>query len=387
MQLWHDARLVCRECFADPTLRERVQREGDLGECTWCDATEVSVIPLIRLADDFRHIARIYREVTGPDAVMRAEPIGWLLQADWRLFSERIVERELVNDLSEAILTAGLTPDQMLDEPDFAGGLFRRPEARLTRNWVEAVDRLLEEEKGERGSGRRWNVSGHYVPSRLEVAIDDIATRLTEGTFLFRARIYEERGRDERYSAEELGAPSAEDVNERGRANRRNEPVLYCATDPETAVAEVRAWEGAAVAVARLRVVEDIWIVDVRDPEPVESPFHVDNLGWRLELNSVLRQFGRELSRPVLPGEENVLYRASRALCDYVEASGHDGVSYPSALGSGHNIVLFNLAGAEVVERRDVRVSDVAYEVRQLDPADPLYRRTPYDHRLNTNQG
>lgn len=377
-----DDQRVCIECFADSQVRESIHKDGEIEDCSFCGATEVRTVPVGHLADEFRRVGRVYAEITGPDAVKVGEPIGWLLQADWQIFSERVVTKDLVDEIATAVLTTGLSPDEALDEPDFDGGLFRRPRQRLSGDWVKAVDQLLEGRIDEGVTDRFEGPDGRLAPHPLTAALEDLAVRIGEGTEVFRARIYEERGRDSRFSAEQLGAPPPGQASESGRANRRGEPVLYTASDSETAIAEKRVWAGVAVAVARIRIRSDLWLINVRAPEPIESPFEQRRLAWRLELDEVLRRFGEELSRPVLPGEEEVLYRASQALCEFIDESGYDGVIYPSTLGPGHNIVLFDVDGGEVIDREDYRIQGVRHEERVLDPAEPLYRQTPYDHHV-----
>lgn len=385
MQMGRDDRRVCIECFADSRVRKWFRGDGEIEDCSFCGATEVPTLPVAHLADEFRRLGRTYEEVTGPRAILHGDLIGWLIQEDWQVFSERLVAQELVDDVATALLTAGLRPDEALDEPDFDGGLFRRPLRNLSDDWVEAVDQLLEG-RLDGGVGARFEgPDGRFAPHPLAVALEDLAVRIDGGVEVFRARIYRARGRDSRFSAEEMGAPPPGEASKIGRANRRGEPVLYTASDPETAIAETRVWAGAAVAVARIRIRSDLWLVNVHPPEPIESPFEQEQLTWRLELDEVLRRFGEELSRPVLPGEKQVLYRASQALCEFIEESGCDGVIYPSALGPGHNIVFFDVDAGGVVDRQDYRIQAVYHEERRLDPAEPLYRRTPYDHHMEAD--
>ena len=47
-----------------------------------------------------------------------------------------------------------------------------------------------------------------------------------------------------------------------GRANPVGIPYWYGATDPETAVAEVRPWKGAILTVAMLQATRDLHFVD-----------------------------------------------------------------------------------------------------------------------------
>src|SRR6266540_4294352 len=84
----------------------------------------------------------------------------------------------------------------------------------------------------------------------MEAVFEDRSIVCQDGKVFYRARIYEDRGRKERFSFDELYAPPS-DRSTAGRANIAGELVLYLASSPSTALAEVRAWKGAPVAVAK----------------------------------------------------------------------------------------------------------------------------------------
>src|SRR4029079_425586 len=52
------------------------------------------------------------------------------------------------------------------------------------------------------------------------------------------------------------------DKAKEGRVNPKGVPCLYCATDPDTAMAEMRAWNDSYLSVARLRVKDDLRCID-----------------------------------------------------------------------------------------------------------------------------
>ena len=82
------------------------------------------------------------------------------------------------------------------------------------------------------------------------------------------------------------------------------------------------------------------------------------DLTWLLEARSLLRQFGRELSRPVTPNEKDAEYRPSQHICYVAREGWFDGVAFPSAMGPGYNVVLFNPTAAtptSVVYRQVLR--------------------------------
>lgn len=89
---------------------------------------------------------------------------------------------------------------------------------------------------------------------QFEAAFEDLAVSFEperEGK-LYRARVYDDRDRKNRYTESEIGAPPVEKTKA-GRSNQAKQPGLYLANSKSTALAEVRPWKGAAVAVAEMR--------------------------------------------------------------------------------------------------------------------------------------
>lgn len=219
----------------------------------------------------------------------------------------------------------------------------------------------------------------------LEVALEDLGTIIKEGAVFSRARVHKDRVRVERFTLEDLGAPSPEETPP-GRANRKNKPVLYLASDEPTALSEVRAWKGAAIAIAKVRINRLIRVVDLLHLDIPESPFFEELLDWRLQLGALFHRFGEELSRPVMPQEEKILYKPSQHLCDLIRRAGFDGIIFPSAMGPGHNLVVFDFSAAEILERKYFRVNGVSYHYKELNEHEPTYNEAPYDFFLNKDE-
>jgi hypothetical protein len=113
-----------------------------------------------------------------------------------------------------------------------------------------------------------------------------------------------------------------------------------------------------------MRIVREVSILDVREVPRIESPFFDEHLAWRLETHALFRQFGDELSRPILPDEPESQYLRTQHLCDLVRDAGYGGIAYPSAMGLGYNVVLFDPEAAveEGVEYFTVRGVEFASE-------------------------
>ncbi len=219
------------------------------------------------------------------------------------------------------------------------------------------------------------------LPSQIEIAFEDLATTFEEGRVLYRARVHDNRKRKERFENHELSAPLPEEAKA-GRANRKGEPVLYLASDKSTALAEVRAWKGAAVALAEVRLKRRLLLVDLSRVRGVGSPFFVKLLKWKIQLAGLLHRLANDLSQPVMPHEEEVLYKPTQLLAWLIRASGYAGFIYPSAMGTGRNVVLFNPEDTEVATTSYVRIKRVACFSEPFSEFEDVYEEGPYDFAL-----
>lgn len=363
--------IACEACLRDEKLVEWVRERGKAGVCPWCASRDVYVIDLDELGPLFREVAKIY----APSEGLHGDAIGFLLQEDFEPFSELIkADPDLRDELAAAILKAGLTKDDV-DEPDY-DGYFHRATSSLEEDWDSQIDGLFRREPDNHGSNLS-RVDPLGLPDRFTVAIEDLCTALPVGSELFRSRLHEERRRTEWYGLEEMGAPPAHKAKAQ-RANHLGQPVLYLASDMQTALAEVRGWRGAVVAVATMVAKWNLRLVDLVTPRSIDSPFFDEWLGWTLELRGLLFRVGEELSRPILPNEEETLYRTSRHFCDRIREIGMDGVIYPSALGPGRNVVLFDVDSAVATSVDYVRIANVLFESDSLMPGEQPYGDLPW---------
>ncbi len=211
--------------------------------------------------------------------------------------------------------------------------------------------------------------------------LEDLSGFLSKDATFWRARRYERKDKI-RFGAENLKSPQPESAKA-GRANRKGEPVLYLASDAKTAIAEVRGWKGWPIGLVEFRLKATVRIVDTTEVESLRptSPFE-DGFRWRADLLALLLQLRSELSRPVSPDEEEALYRPTQRFCELVRRYGYAGLKYPSAMGGGFNLVLFDQNVATPGEVSHVRVTGVACRVRPLGVGELLFEEQPYDYLL-----
>ena len=69
-------------------------------------------------------------------------------------------------------------------------------------------------------------------------------------------------------------------------------------------------------------------------------------------------------------------------MCEFVRRYGYAGFKYPSAMGNGFNLVLFDQSVAMPKEVSHVRVAGAAYRSRLLGAGELLFEEQPYDYLL-----
>ena len=87
-----------------------------------------------------------------------------------------------------------------------------------------------------------------------------------------------------------------------------------------------------------------------------------------------------ELSMPLIRAEDEKLYFSTQYLCDWVKKAGYDGIEYPSSMGQGNNIVIFNPENIEVIDLKYVRVTEIKHKTHDINEREPLYEEGPFDY-------
>ena len=135
-------------------------------------------------------------------------------------------------------------------------------------------------------------------------------------------------------------------------------------------MAEVRPWIGSYVSVAQFRVQRDLRVINcvtgkhrimiyAEEPEPEERAAAV----WQ--------DIDQAFSRPVTSQDDTADYAPTQVLAEFFRESGLDGVAFGSALGAGHNIVLFDMAAAHLVNCSLFEIKGVT--LTQSEAANPYF--------------
>ena len=151
------------------------------------------------------------------------------------------------------------------------------------------------------------------------------------------------------FPASKMGAPPK--GASPGRANKKNEPVLYLASDVQTACSEVQPSCEALISVAKFSIRNGLRIVDFREV-PVEYQVTTNHdepeiIKTSIFFNSIIELFSMPVS-----SRELDLYRYSQFIKDRLRSHRIDGIIYQSSHNQAdgtYNLVLFNPQNAVCV--------------------------------------
>ena len=170
--------------------------------------------------------------------------------------------------------------------------------------------------------------------------------------------------------------PRADRANE-GRVNPKGIPCLYCSTDMETAMTEVRPWIGTYVSVGEFEVCRDLSLVDCTadlaatgriylfgEPTPEKREEHV--WGW----------INRAFSEPVTPSDDVADYATTQVLAEAFHIAGYDAIKYGSLLGEGKTIAVFDPSDVKQISGHLFMVEGVTLTYNPL-PQESYYLDEP----------
>ncbi|MDH3973338.1 MAG: RES family NAD+ phosphorylase [Deltaproteobacteria bacterium] len=334
----------CGNCFSDRFLSSQIVTESpQKGDCSFCGCKFVDLAAPETLADIFQQVIDLYG-VSEDDA---AFSLVALLKKDWSLFDT------LDDDKSFAILDA-IYPGTDFKSKKYLPKMY--PDSVRIINWNAFREELKHKNR--------------YFPKQipdldhLENLLDFVILPTDEQPkLMYRARCNTE---NEAYSKEEMKKPPEKLVGG-GRANPHGIPYLYAASDPETAIAEIRPHKSDWVSVAKIEVSGELNLLDLRSPRKTISPFALDedDLSQLYMDIEYLCRLGEELEKPILPREANLEYLPTQYLSEFIKHSGFDGVVYKSSVGNGVNYAIFNDDQLEIVGVQLYDITDVSIEAEE----------------------
>lgn len=163
-----------------------------------------------------------------------------------------------------------------------------------------------------------------------------------------------------------------------GRVNPKGISYLYLSTDPETAMAECRPWLNSKISLGKFITTQELSIVDflkdvytpvsIMDIEKEKNDKHfVEMVIWG--------QINKAFTEPLSNSNFEADYTPTQVIAELFKNKGFDGIKYKSALGSGHNIALFDLNHTELTHCYLYNTEGISYSfegVENISYATPL---------------
>lgn len=152
-----------------------------------------------------------------------------------------------------------------------------------------------------------------------------------------------------------------------GRANPKGIPYLYLATDRDTALSEVRPWIGSIISAGQLKTVKKLNLIDFSVEHGKERFFYFSEPSEEEKVEAVWSHIDNAFSQPVTESDLTSNYAPTQVIAEYIKSKGYDGIVYKSSLADGHNIALFDLDSAFLVNCVIHEVKSLSFKFEQID--------------------
>lgn len=342
--------VCCINCFNDRFLVSYIKTgAANKADCSYCGSKSVEIMEPGDLADLFQPILDLYIETEEENGSSIVE----LLKRDW-CFLEKLDNDKCIDLLKNIYPETDFIRKKYLPKVNPDSGRIDR--WNNFREELKHVNRFFPKQIQQQDIDQLTNLIAYLsLPSNESPKV------------MYRARCNTEK---RAYSKEEMSKPPGNLVGA-GRANPIGIPYTYTASDPETAIAEIRPHKSDRVTVAMVNVLEPLNLADLRDPRKTISPFELgeDELSLLYPDIEYLCRLGEELKKPILPHEANLEYLPTQYLCEFIKhveiklkdrVFKFDGVIYKSSVGSGVNYAIFNDEKLDIVNVIVYEITDIA---------------------------
>jgi hypothetical protein len=349
----HYGKTVCGACFSEEELSLYVEQNGKTGECHYCEQTGRTVLAM----EDV--VARLEDRLRTEYSTADDEGLIWD-QEDQKYFPEAFDTFELFDrEFGGAPANVDELQQDLIDAfSDFEW--CQKDAAALTRHeglssgWQNFCDIIKHDTRYLffRSEVRLDDGDRQFVPpaemlSQLGKLVEafGLTRTLKSGTILYRVR-WDSAGRT--YSSPtDLGPPPAERAGQ-SRMSAAGIPMVYLATDIETALAETRDSSEGAASIATFRIAEEIQVLEAVKIPGVPSILK-DRSEYVRDNLKFLREFRKDISRPIERDSAiHYEYTPTQVVTEYFrrafvtnDGKHFHGIAFPSSRGNGDNLVLF----------------------------------------------
>lgn len=351
----------CIECFKDKFLREFIQQLSNIGNCDFCGSSNVELCDLNTaeckgLGLEISALINLYE--ISPEDDSNGKLIKHALYEDWNVFNiipdtiQKLIENEIIDFISnKELLYKPVIIPQRYDNDYLNENCIVRE-----NNWKKFTE-IIKYKNRFHSAAFNYDAFAAFISYSIKsYNKDDV---------MYRARISPSA---EVYNNNSMGVPPKE-KRMAGRVNPDGIGVLYLASEPNTALSEVRASAFDFVTIGKFVAKQQVKLVDLSGLLSV-SPFLYESesvlLNHAINLD-VLKDIVSDIAKPMRRADSTLEYLPTQYIAELIKSEGYDGVEYKSTIAkSGINLAIFNEELFECVDTWLIEVEKLEYTSREI---------------------
>lgn len=338
-------KLVCTNCFSDEELTAFINSQGNIGDCSYCEKKQVTVLRLSELLDFFKELLDNFQKKDDGNELLS------IIQQNWNLFSTIDIGHLILNDALNALKHSFQNSNEFVN--------FSEDILENIGYWSILKEQLKWENRYITDIGKLIHDLGWdgFFDSTVVIKNEDV---------FYRARLH--KNKDEKaYPPEEMGAPP-KDYTSSGRANSLGIPFLYLSDNDKTILYEVRASYLDEVSIAKF-VKNDTLEKDILISDFTKTPtlYHPNEVNRKIKSTLLKKEISRDLSKPMRRYDSELEYIPTQFICEFIKIfTNVQGIKFRSSLHeSGNNLVIFNQNIMKCIDVKKVSITKV--EVDSVD--------------------
>ena len=344
----------CSECFSNPYLKGIINSETSLGDCNYCDSTNVNIHNPKDLNLIFQNILDLY--VVN---VEEGKPIENHIQLDFpdQIFSSKVSGS--VKPLLQEIVSDDFDTYEQLFNHNVVNVTKHSESTAVSEPFLITWEKFANEIK----TINRFHIENVLDLEKLQTLLSYYEKSITRGKRFYRARISSLEG----HPIEKMRNPPKE-LARPGRANPEGISYLYLSDNELTTLYEVRASLYDYVTIGEFRLLEDIKVVDLRGNnfDPIYLAENTEGgLKDILAYQPFTTELEKQLSKPKRRNDHELDYLPTQYLSEFIKSIGFDGVQFQSSLyDEGYNLAIFDADLFECISTKvcEVKKIDISHE-------------------------
>lgn len=365
-----DEILICTECVNDIRFKLLIERTNTIGKCSCCgNEKQIIYVDSYEFIQMTKALLRYYYSEWDYNTHFGGD--GYIPLIDNIFFNkENFKDKDVYEELLTRIEFFDVYEDYNKGVSIFAGEE-KSLLAALKTDFDRSILKIEQALKNE----NYFNFEKKIIQILSSYKLDCKIT-IKQAQSFYRARIgFEDKKRDliklglegreifVPYSNSKIGAPPPFHAGF-GRINRTGVSYLYCASDKYTAISEIRPHPGDIVSIGKFIPQKELLIFDLTEAQFLNYYQTDEKLDNFRALNTM-----SELMQKVIPPSEREAYNITQLIADCIRQLNFEGILFPSSVGNGHNLVVFNPQNMKYINEDAgvVQISKVSYEYSPRD--------------------